>query len=203
MSSSRKEEVPDEDSRKGVPDGKDGKTEKLEEAMPNYPIPEDWREHNFQDLFDNGWKPHLRKNPSGALYIALRRGRSDEIRLGAYKEERWELIQSMFPHKLPAVPAESRENDSASDNPEESPEPAKEPTMPVGSYFKVPIAKATVIPKAFMPRLPTLYWFERLKQNGFPGDLSDFLNDIVESHFEQCHSLFIQVMEKVPEGNMK
>lgn len=190
MSSSRKEEVPDEDSRKEVPNGE---TENIEDSMPDYAIPEEWKEHNFQDLFDKGWKPSKKvNNKTGLSYIRLRHGRSEEIHLGSYSESKWELLQSMFPHKLPAL--------SRTDNPEELPEPAKESNMPVGSYFKVPIAKATVIPKAFMPRLPTLYWFERLKQNGFSGDLSDFLNDIVETHFEQCHSLFIQVMEKIPEG---
>jgi hypothetical protein len=100
------------------------------------------------------------------MYIRLRRGRNEEIYLGSYSDAKWELIKSMFPDKLPAeVPTLAR-----TDNSEELPKPTKEFTMPVGSYFKAPIAKATVIPKAFMPRLPTLYWFERLKQNGFPGD---------------------------------
>lgn len=208
MSDSRKEKIEDEDLLQRVPDGKnkvfDGNTGNIEDSIPDYPIPEEWKQYNFKELYEAGWKAKQRKHgKSGALNISLRKGRSSEIHLGAFTDEKWELIQALFPQKLPEIPAKNvpaTKKGAApnnSDSTTDSMTTQDQDNMPGASYYKIPIAKATVIPKAFLPRRHTLDWFEELKLRGYPGDMNDFINDIIETHFSQCHNLFIKVVEKV------
>jgi hypothetical protein len=132
-------------------------------------IPNEWREIQFQDLFANGWKPRI-KTQKGISYITLRRGNKEKS-LGPYQEDRWQLVMSMFPKKVPDArifPA----------NP-------KYPLSLIGATMK----RADWVPKTFTPSVDTLKWFQTLKENGSSVGFDEFINDIVETHFSKCHHL--------------
>jgi len=208
--SNAQDKVPKENSESEAPKGSAGTMGEKEEKREELPeIPEEWKDINFQDLYDKDYKPYKRIDArAGITYLSLRKGENKEKRLGRYTEAKWQLLQSMFPKKLPPPPPNVPKEESPSfldprpdefDNngADQSSSVPPESQMPQRQYFKTPIQRVAIIPKSFIPRLLTLQWFEELKKHGYPGDMNEFVNDIVETHFSKCHGLFVQVIEKV------
>ena len=145
-------------------------------------VPEEWKDYNFPELAADGWKPRVKKT-KGRPYISLYKGNTDRG-LGLYDEERWNLLTSMFPPKVPKtfphfIP---RSKD------------AKFPLSLIGTTMK----RADWVPKTFTPTVDTLKWFETLKVTGSPVGFDEFINDIVETHFTQCHGLKFRIVMTQP-----
>jgi hypothetical protein len=66
-------------------------------------IPDEWAEIPIQDYFDKGFRPNI-KTVGNRKYITLKKG-SYEKSLGPYDEEKWKLLNSMYPRKKPFFPA--------------------------------------------------------------------------------------------------
>jgi hypothetical protein len=77
-------------------EGKEGKEEKE-------PMPEEWAEIPIQDYFDKGFRPNI-KTVGNRKYITLKKG-SYEKSLGPYDEEKWKLLNSMYPHRIRPFPS--------------------------------------------------------------------------------------------------
>ncbi len=67
-------------------------------------IPDGWANIPIQDYFDKGFRPNI-KTVGNRKYITLKKG-PYEKGLGPYSEERWKLLNSMYPRKKHFFPAE-------------------------------------------------------------------------------------------------
>jgi len=70
--------------------GKEGK-EKI--------LPDEWKEIPIQDYFDMGFRPYVEQKGE-RKYIGLRKGNRFKS-LGPYDSDKWELLKSMYPYRLP------------------------------------------------------------------------------------------------------
>lgn len=147
-------------------------------------IPDEWSEHNFQELYEAGWKPRVKKS-KGRPYISLYKGNKNRG-LGLYDEERWDLISRLFPKKI-------KISNELPDS-----KVYKVPKHPL-SIMSTTMKRADWAPKTFIPTVDTLKWFETLKLTGSPVGFDEFINDIVETHFTQCHGLKFRIVMTEPQ----
>jgi len=58
----------------------------------------------------------------------------------------------------------------------------------------VPIRRIAVIPRDFIPTIDVIRYFQIIKNNGYTGDFSQFVNDIIIEHFVRCNGIVLPVL---------
>jgi len=133
----------------------------VHEVVPE--VPEKWKHLPIADMVDKGWRPRV-KAMGDRSYITMRYG-SQERSLGAFTEERWSLLMEMYPklktlsHK--AIPATK------------------------GSLLRTDISKPQALKPSALISVETLAWYEWAQTRGYPGNLGDFLNEVVHDYFKR------------------
>lgn len=147
------------------------------EDDPEYPI--EWRAKAVGDCVVKGWK-YYRRRIKDKVYMILRKGQHDRS-LGLYTEELEKKLFEFHPDVTVA---------SNIDKPL-----IQSYKAPAGrTYLSVPIARVGVIPRDYVPSLNVLRYFQFIKEEGFPGDFSKFINDIIFQHFRYCHGVILPVL---------
>ncbi|MCJ7631951.1 hypothetical protein MUP77_06100 [Candidatus Bathyarchaeota archaeon] len=138
-------------------------------------MPDEWREIAFQDFFANGWKPRI-KTTKGIGYITIRKG-NNEKSLGPYDEDRWRLVMSMFPKRVPPPPSF----------------PSK------ASLLTSSIAKPEALKSPIGVSLEVLQWFQwaQSKSKNYFGSLGDFISDVVHTYFQEQG---LELIVIIPQG---
>ena len=142
-----------------------------EKAEPK--IPPEWRTIPIQEYFSEGFKPQIYRKSNGKRYIVLRKG-DRKISLGPYTDERWELIRSMYPRRLDEPPKVDLPPKLF---------PARNKSGMIVTTLRAKIA--TKMPQSIDLSLKTLLYYEWAKSKGFPGDLSEFINQVCEAYFKE------------------
>lgn len=114
------------------------------------------------DLLDKGYKPRVKTDKEGRQYITLRKG-NRERGLGPYIEDRWFLLMDMLPKKFP-VP--------------------KFPSSPRSTgILSSKLEKPKPIPTRIGVSMEALQYYRWCQQNGYDGDLSEWLDEIIHNYF--------------------
>lgn len=145
-------------------------------------LPPGWELIDFGALFEEGWKPSVRTKKSGRSYIRIRYGNKEKS-LGPYTQDKWRIVNQIY--------------DTISAKITQAPSPAPKKHTVKSPLFRTPLRRNAVFGKSIVPSLTTLRWFEILKENGYPGDMSDFINDIIAVHFTKCNGLMLPIVEKL------
>lgn len=137
-------------------------------------IPERWKKLNIKKMVEEGWRPRIKK--SGRFeYLTMRFG-NEERSLGRYSDEKWDLLVDMFPN----LDLSGRTAGGVS------------PKGRHASLLRARMTKGIAIPKSFVPDLHTLRaWEEMQKNTKFKGDFSQFVNDIIYTHFVKCRGVIL------------
>lgn len=151
------------------------------EADPDFPI--DWKPKakKMADAIDQGFR-YYRRNIGNKIYMLLRKGRKD-ISLGQCTEEREGKLFHFFPYLT-----------TQAGIPKPPPWVSQGATAQGRQFLSVPINRIGIIPRDYVPTIEVIRYFQILKKNGFPGDFSKFINDIVEHHMADCHGISLPVM---------
>ena len=150
----------------------------LEEEEGNeIEVPERWKEIPLADYVDKGWKYRVKTKPNGTQYMCIRH-RNQERSLGRYTPEREKLLYETFP-KLKFQSQVTRSRGKG-----------------IGSrgLLAVPIKRVATIPRDYKPALEVIRYFQIFKNNGFPGDFSDFINGNIMDHFVRCNGVILPVL---------
>lgn len=159
------------------------------EKNPDYP--KEWVEKDLPTLVAKGFKYYKHAKPDGRTYMLLRHKRKDKG-IGLYTEEKEQKLFHFFPNletmggipkPPPWVPGDEVQPPGGSSLPG-----AKH------SFLGMPITRVAVIPREYVPSINVIRYFQIIKENGFPGSFSDFINDIVNRHFEVCNGIKLPVM---------
>jgi len=148
----------------------------------NIEIPEEWRSIPIQDYFAKGFKPRI-KRKGGREYITLRRG-DREKSLGPYSEERWELIMSMYPHRMYEEYRQRMEAETAKEYSEKVPPPSRK-RSPVSKLLSVTLSKPPPLSTKITVDTRTLLYYQWAVERGYDGTLGDFLNECVYAYFQE------------------
>lgn len=184
----------DEEKQRGIT-GMDVGNEHIADN-PEYPP--DWktRVKELQSMEkDGGWKYH-RRNQGGKTYMVLRKGKKDRG-IGLWSEEREAKLFTFHP-ALGITQGITR-----------PPPWTPQGTIQQRSFLSVPINRVAIIPRDYVPSISVIRYFQILKENGFPGDFSKFINDVVVRHFRVCNRVKLPVLieeenvEVRSEGNVE
>lgn len=161
-----------------------GKQTRPEVDESKYPeLPQKWKGRTklFGDAIDKGFR-YYRRRIGDKVYMLLRKGRHD-VSLGSWNEEKESLLFHLYPYlgTYAGIP---------------KPPPWVSPNAtPQGrSYLGIPISRTAIIPRDYVPSINVIRYFQVIKNNGFPGDFSQFINDVVTHHMEDCHGIRLPVM---------
>lgn len=154
-------------------------------------FPAEWINKDIPAKVQKGFKYYKHSKPDGKTYMSLRLGKKS-IGLGAYDEEREGKLFHFFPDLetmggiVPAV---------------WHPDASSITTTPHGgragaqhSYLGMDIKRLAVIPREYVPSLNVVRYYQIMRENGFPGDFSMFINDVVDAHFRKCNGIKLPVM---------
>lgn len=143
-------------------------TEKPPETAIEEPpsVPKKWKELPIADMIDKGWRPRIKEKQDGRTYITLRFG-NQERSLGAYSDQNWKLLLDMYP-KLKSMIRDRGKG-----------------LRGKGSLLATKIVKPKPLRGTTDISLETLAWFEWAQSRGYPGDLGDFINEIVQEYFRK------------------
>lgn len=171
-----------------------------------------WKGTPVTELVEDGWRPHRKMKHDGTLYLTMRKG-NHERSLGLYDPEKHLAIKMILPPSKMQVdrtdeeiirpdmmkigspdPDSSSSPETEQENEEETEigEPESIPLQvrkPQSTFLRTPITRHATIPKTFVPTIKVLRYFEILKETGYTGDFNEFVNEIVETHWEKCHGL--------------
>ena len=144
-------------------------------------FPDDWkpRAKEIATMIDQSYK-YRRRNQNGKTYMTLRKGNSDKG-IGLWSEEREAKLFTFFPNVI-------------SPNIQRPPPWTSQGTVQSRSFLSVPINRVAIIPRDYVPSISVIRYFQILKENGFPGDFSQFVNDIVTQHFKVCNGIQLPVL---------
>ena len=169
-----------------------------------------WKGTPVTELVDDGWRPHRKMKRDGTLYLTMRKG-NHERSLGLYDPEkhlaikrilppskmsvdrtdeeiiRPDMMEIHSPDKLSSPETEQGEEEEAEIGDSES--IPLQVRKPQSTFLRTPMARHATIPKNFVPTIKVLRYFEILKETGYTGDFNEFVNEIVETHWEKCHGL--------------
>lgn len=150
------------------------------EKDPEYPA--EWKDKakEIADSVGKGFK-YYRKTQHGKTYMLLRKG-NNEVWLGTHSEEKEGKLFTFYPNT--ALPA------GYIRPPPWTPQGTAQPR----SFLAVAINRVAIIPRDYIPSISVIRYFQLLKDNGFPGDFSQFINDIVTRHFSVCNGVTLPVM---------
>lgn len=151
---------------------------------PEYP--KDWLDKNVPELVEKGFKYYKRVTRDGRIYMNMRKKRADRG-LGLWTEEKEAKLFHFFPNVGTAA--------GVVKPPPWTPISAQTPSNPQGrSFLSVPISRVAIIPRDYVPSINVIRYFQILKENGYPGDFSGFINETVTNHMAKCHHLTLPVM---------
>lgn len=160
------EEVPKE-IEELTPTGKPSKMEATEKVV------EKWTILDIPKKIGKGWHYRIKTKNDGTRYMTIRHANTERS-LGRYTPEREKLLFKMFP-RLPFAPSVPK-------------------VRAIKQFMSVPIRKVAVIPRDYQPTIDVIRYFHIFKDNGFPGDFSDFINGNVKDHFVRCHGIVLPVL---------
>lgn len=140
-------------------------------------VPLRWNQLPLQQMLNDGWMPRIRKI-KGREYLTLRLGNKEKS-LGPCSDE----IINLFLDKFPQVTIADFERRQA---------PHK------SALLDARIAKPAPLKTHVQISLLALRYYEVLKENGYPGELSDFINEIIVTHFQKCHGIVLPVVYTQP-----
>lgn len=156
------------------------------EKDPDYP--QEWIEKDIPTLASKGFKYYKHVKPDGKVYMVLRHKRKDKG-IGSWSEEKEGKLFHFFPsipimgNTVPAVWEPSMGS--------ETPRGSRDRTT---SHLGMPVNRVATIPREYIPTIPVIKYFQILRENGFVGDFSKFINDIVQTHFEKCRGVKLRVV---------
>jgi hypothetical protein len=165
-------------------------TSKGFEDSPDFP--KDWKNKadKIAECIDKGFK-YYRRKIGDKIYMVLRKGKQDRG-LGQWSEEKEGKLFTFYPTlgTYAGIPR---------------PPPWVSPgATPQGrSFLSIPISRVAIIPRDYVPSINVIRYFQIIKQNGFPGDFSQFINDIVTEHFGRCHGIVLPVLVEETSEEMK
>lgn len=154
-------------------------------------LPEQWKNLPLQEMVDKGYKPRIRRMRDQE-YMSLRKGKN-ERGLGLYSVEKWDLLMEMFP-KL--------QDDSQDDIAEGLPISQK-PNHLVGSggLLGTKMKRPDSLSGGIGFSLETLKWFEWSKSKGYKGNLSDWVDNIIQDYFTEHGYALAVVWDRGGDGN--
>lgn len=163
----------------------------LKDIKDNPDYPEDFKKKPIAEMIEKGFRYYKRtipKTDGDSIYMLLRKGDKDRS-LGLWTEEKEGKLFAFHPtlgvyggvtKPVPWSPERERAGGGVT---------------PYGrGYLTIPIARTAVIPRDFVPSINVIRYFQIIKENGFPGDFSKFINDIVTAHFRKCHGIKLPVL---------
>lgn len=145
---------------------------------PEYP--KDWLDRDIPVLVEKGFKYYKKTTREGKVYMVLRLKNKDKG-LGTWTDEREAKLFHFFPN-LGTVAGTLR------------PAPWVPQTQSVGnpqgrSFLSTPISRVAIIPRDYVPTINVIRYFQMVKEMGYPGDFSGFINDMVTHHMHDCHGV--------------
>ena len=151
------------------------------EDSPEYP--EDWKKRakKITDNINAGYK-YYRRIQDGKTYMVLRKGDKD-TGLGLWSEEREGKLFTFYPQLqtgggITRPPPWTPQGD----------------TNKSRGFLAVPISRVAIIPRDYVPSIGVIRYFQIVKEHGFPGDFSKFINDVVTRHFKVCNGIQLPVL---------
>lgn len=153
------------------------------DASKNPEYPEEWKKKAkaIQDCVDKGYKYYRRKMPSGKVYMVLRKGKHEKS-LGAWSEEKEGKLFLFYPN-VDTMGGIAR------------PPPWTSQGSPRGrGFLSIPINRVAIIPRDYVPSINVIRYYQIIRENGFPGDFSQFINDVVTQHMRHCHGIVLPVL---------
>lgn len=147
---------------------------------PDYP--KDWRNKPVEQLVASDYKYYKKALKDGKVYMILRKGRHDKG-LGRWSEEKERKLFRFFPSLSPFGDV-GRTKDM----------PSRAGVKHSRGFLSIPIRRVAVVPRDYIPTIDVIRYFQIMKNNGFPGDFSKFINDIIIEHFVSCHGIVLPVM---------
>lgn len=165
-----------EQKQKGVPDS---------DVTENPEYPKEWLDRDVPHLVAEGFKYYKRVTSDGKVYMNMRKKRKDRG-LGLWSEEKEAKLFHFFP------------NIGTSGNilrpPPWTPQTAQTSKNPQHSFLGVTISRVAVIPREYVPSINVIRFFQIFKENGYPGDFSSFINEIIANYMTHFHHLTLPVM---------
>lgn len=157
-----------------------------EKVTENPEYPKEWIDRDIPQLVQEGYKYYKRFTRDGRTYMNMRKGRNDRG-LGAWTEEKEMKLFHFFPNIGTSA--------GVVKPPPWTPLTQNTPSNPQGrAFLSVPISRVAIIPRDYVPSINVIRYFQIIKENGFPGDFSEFINDIVTKHFMICNGIKLPVM---------
>lgn len=151
--------------------------------VKDMPLPKEWKEKMgiMTEAVTKGFR-YYRRRVGDKYYMLLRKGKKD-ISLGAWTPEKDGKLFRLFPNlgTYAGIPKPAPWSDAAG-------------YQQGRSFLAVPIARTAIIPRDYIPSINVIRYFQIIKNNGFPGDFSQFINDMVTHHLEDCHGIRLPVM---------
>lgn len=150
---------------------------------PDYP--KEWLDRNVPELVEKGFKYYKRVTSDGRIYMNMRKKRLDRG-LGQWTEEKEAKLFHFFPNV---------ETASGVVRPPPWQPTSKSQSVPQGrQYLSVPISRVAIIPRDYVPSLNVVRYFQIWKENGYPGDFSSFINEIVSNHMIKVYRITLPVV---------
>lgn len=153
------------------------------EKSPEYP--KDWLNKDIPTLALKGFRYYKRALRDGRVYMTLRKGKKDKG-IGLWNEEKEAKLFHFFPNLGTAAgvvkPPPWAPMNTSIGNPQSR------------SFASVPISRVAIIPRDYVPSINVIRYFQIVKENGFPGDFSMFINDVVARHFQHCKGITLPVV---------
>lgn len=162
------------------------KQERVKNLVSNPDFPDEWKvkAKGMTESVDSGFK-YYRRQKGDKVYMLLRKGNHD-FGLGLQSEEKEGKLFAFFPQletygSIPR-PAPWVPTSTAGATPQRH------------SFLSVPINRVAIIPRDYVPSISVIRYFQITKENGFEGDFSQFINDVVTRHFASCHGIILPVL---------
>lgn len=131
-----------------------------------------WEEKGIGDLAEKGWTYRKKTKSSGAEYMCVR-FKNQERSIGRYNPETEKILFKTFPKLAETTKTRGR---------------------PQKAFLSVPIKRVAVVPRDYKPIIEVLRYWQIFKNNGFPGDFSDFINGNLMDHFVKCNGIILPIL---------
>ena len=157
------------------------------EQDPEYP--KDWIGKPIAEVIGKGFRYYKKLQSNGKTYMVLRRGRHDRG-LGAWTQEKEQKLFNYYPQvgTMAGISPLAPMHKGGTARQHVGGTPGNRPLL------SVPIRRVAIIPRDYIPNIDVIRYFQIMKNNGFGGDFSQFINDIVTEHFVRCHGIVLPVL---------
>ena len=165
------------------------------EDSPFYP--EEWKDRAgvIRECAEKGFKYYRRKKEGDKVYMQLRKGKKEKG-LGLWSEEKEQKLFTFYPNL-----------ETMGGIPRPAPYPLTAQTgesHPQGrTFLSIPINRIAIIPRDYVPTINVIRYFQLVKENGFPGDFSKFINDMVTHHMHDCHGVELPYVFRQDEEDLR